>query len=108
MSFMAEQESNSDGLAPVGEPGMLVLMSLSNGPKHGYAVTEDVFAHTGVRLEFGTLYPSLHELVGRGFILALRSDDQGCPYEITPAGRAALGTQSWSRIVDASKARLQP
>lgn len=104
---MAEQESNTEGMASIGKPGVLVLMSLSDGPKHGYAITDDVFAHTGVQLAVGNLYPSLHELVGRGFILALRSDDQGCPYEITPAGRAALGTKNWSSIVNASRAPSQ-
>lgn len=93
---MEEQESDKDGLAVVGEPGVFVLMSLSDGPKHGYAITADVLTHTGVELGVGTLYPSLHELVGRGLIVALRSDDQGCPYEITPAGRITLGDQRWS------------
>lgn len=88
---------------------MLVLLALSDGPKHGYAITEDILAQTGIRLGPGTLYGSLTKLVERGLIAPLRSDDRRRPYEITATGRAALQAQlaSWSRIVEAGRARLQ-
>lgn len=87
---------------------MLVLVSLSEGPKHGYAITADVLQQTGVRLGPGTLYGSLTKLVERGLIEPVSSDDRRRPYRITPAGRAALvgHLTSWSRIVDAGKLRL--
>lgn len=88
---------------------MLVLLSLIDGPKHGYAITEDVRQQTGIGLGPGTLYGSLTKLVERGLIQPLHSEDRRRPYEITAAGRAALEAQlaSWSRIVEAGKARLQ-
>ena len=36
------------------EPWLLVLTSLSDGPKHGYAIMADVAAFSGVRMEPGT------------------------------------------------------
>ena len=88
---------------------MLVLLSLSEGPKHGYAITEDILEQTGIRLGPGTLYGSLAKLVERGLISPLESADRRRPYEITPAGRTALEAQlaSWSRIVEAGRFRLR-
>ncbi|MGD0288012.1 MAG: PadR family transcriptional regulator [Acidimicrobiales bacterium] len=105
---MARQGRGDDGLARFGEPGVLVLLSLSEGPKHGYAITADVLEQTGVRLGPGTLYGSLTKLVERGLIEPVPSDDRRRPYRITTAGRAALAGQlaSWSRVVDAGKLRL--
>jgi DNA-binding PadR family transcriptional regulator len=109
MQRMAKQGRGQDGLARFGEPGVLVLLSLSDGAKHGYAITEDIRQQTGIRLGPGTLYGSLTKLAERGLVSRLESDDRRRPYEITAAGRAALQAQlsTWSRIVDAGKARLQ-
>ena len=109
MQRMAKQGRGEDGLARFGEPGILVLLSLSDGPKHGYAITADVLEQTGIRLGPGTLYGSLVKLVERGLAAPLPSEDRRRPYEITAAGRAALAAQvaSWSRIVEAGKARLR-
>jgi DNA-binding PadR family transcriptional regulator len=106
---MARQGRDQDGLARFGEPGVLVLLALTDGSKHGYAITEDILEQTGIRLGPGTLYGSLAKLVERGLIAPVPSDDRRRPYEITAAGRAALQTQlaSWSRIVEAGRARLQ-
>ena len=35
---------------------MLILISLADGPKHGYAMIEDILSVAGVRLGPGTLY----------------------------------------------------
>jgi DNA-binding PadR family transcriptional regulator len=106
---MARQGREVGGLARFGEPGVLVLLSLSEGPKHGYAITQDILQQTGIRLGPGTLYGSLTKLVERGLISPLRGEDRRRPYEITAAGRAALEAQlaSWSRIVEAGRVRLQ-
>jgi DNA-binding PadR family transcriptional regulator len=109
MHRMARQRRGEDGLALFGEPGVLVLLSLSDGPKHGYAITEDIRQQTGISLGPGTLYGSLTKLVERGLICPLRAEERRRPYEITAEGRAALKAQlaSWSRIVEAGRARLQ-
>lgn len=107
---MAKQQRTEDGLARFGEPGVLILLSLSDGPKHGYAITTDVLASTGITLGPGTLYGSLTKLVERGMITALPSNDRRRPYEITEQGHAALTAQlnTWSRVVEAGRAKLSP
>src|SRR5215469_4973659 len=37
------------------DPSLLILASLANGPKHGYAMMEDIAEFCGTRLEPGTL-----------------------------------------------------
>ncbi len=108
MQRMARQGRDGDGLARFGEPGVLVLLALCDGPKHGYAITTDVADRTGIRLGPGTLYGSLAKLEKLGLIVPLPSDDRRRPYEITAAGRAALAAQleRWSRVVETGKARL--
>lgn len=105
---MARQGRDPDGLARFGEPGVLILLALSDGPKHGYAITADIVERTGIRLGPGTLYGSLVKLVDLGLIAALPSEDRRRPYEITPAGRAALGAQleRWARVVEIGRIRL--
>ncbi|MGC1289567.1 MAG: PadR family transcriptional regulator, partial [Streptosporangiaceae bacterium] len=71
-------------------PATLILSSLADGPKHGYALTKDVEAFAGVRLAPGTLYEALSRLEGQGLIEALDSDDRRRPYRLTAAGAGAL------------------
>lgn len=75
------------------DPGLLVLTSLADGPKHGYAITTDVKRFAGVRLGPGTLYGALARLEDRGLIEALPADDRRHPYRLTSAGSAALEEQ---------------
>jgi DNA-binding PadR family transcriptional regulator len=79
MQRMARQGRDQDGLARFGEPGVLVLLALSDGAKHGYAITEDILAQTGIRLGPGTLYGSLTKLVERGLFAPLPSADRPRP-----------------------------
>jgi DNA-binding PadR family transcriptional regulator len=105
---VAKQKRDPDGLARFGEPGVLVLLALSGGAKHGYAITADVAERTGITLGPGTLYGSMAKLEKLGLIAALPSDDRRRPYEITAAGREALiaHLQRWSLVVETGKARL--
>jgi DNA-binding PadR family transcriptional regulator len=95
-------------LARFGEPGVLVLLSLSDGPKHGYGITADILAETGVRLGPGTLYGALTKLVDRRLVRPLPADERRRPYQITDAGRAALEAQlaTWTRVVATGQSRL--
>lgn len=72
-------------------PASLILASLADGPKHGYALTKDVESFAGVRLAPGTLYEALGRLEAQGMIEALESDDRRRPYRLTATGAAALG-----------------
>jgi DNA-binding PadR family transcriptional regulator len=75
------------------DPGLLVLTSLAEGPKHGYAITRDIEQLAGVRLGPGTLYGALSRLEGNGLIEALPAEDRRRPYRLTAAGTGALAEQ---------------
>jgi len=72
------------------EPVVLVLTSLAEGPKHGYALAKDIEAFAGIKLGPGTLYGALSRLEDRGWIEALPADDRRRPYQITSAGAEHL------------------
>jgi DNA-binding PadR family transcriptional regulator len=75
------------------EPSLLILVSLSDGPKHGYAIMTDVEAGTGRPLGPGTLYAALARLEDRGLIEALAPVDRRRPYRLTGLGESALREQ---------------
>lgn len=72
---------------------LLILTSLAGGPKHGYAMIEDIASITGVRLGPGTLYGAIGRLEAEGMIEALEIDDRRRPYEITADGRRHLAAE---------------
>jgi DNA-binding PadR family transcriptional regulator len=72
------------------EPVVLVLTSLADGPKHGYALAKDIESFSGIKLGPGTLYGALSRLEDRGWIEALPADDRRRPYRITSAGAESL------------------
>jgi DNA-binding PadR family transcriptional regulator len=90
-------------------PALLVLTSLADGPKHGYAITLDVEQLAGVRLGPGTLYGALSRLEGKGLIEALPAQDRRRPYRLTGAGSAALAEQlqTLERVARSGLARLR-
>ena len=88
--------SNPDGNLELGrfaEPSLLILVSLSDGPKHGYAIMTDVEAGTGRPLGPGTLYAALARLEERGLIEALAPEDRRRPYRLTGLGATVLKDQ---------------
>jgi DNA-binding PadR family transcriptional regulator len=72
------------------EPALLILVSLAEGPKHGYAITEDIAAFADVRFGPGSLYGAIARLESRGLIEPLRSEDRRNPYQLTALGEQAL------------------
>src|SRR5512135_2230421 len=75
------------------DPGLLILASLASGPKHGYAITQDVRAFAGIALGPGTLYGAITRLEGRRLIEPVTSTDRRRPYRLTGLGREALRRQ---------------
>lgn len=75
------------------EPAVLVLVSLSAGPRHGYAIMTDVEEFSGSALGPGTLYAVLARLEAAGLVEPLPADDRRRPYRITAAGSRALAAQ---------------
>ena len=72
------------------DPTLMVLTSLTGGPKHGYALIQDIFEMTGISLGPGTLYGVLARLVEEGLIEAMPAEDRRRPYRITGAGAVVL------------------
>jgi DNA-binding PadR family transcriptional regulator len=70
--------------------GLLILTSLAEGDKHGYALMQDIEAFAGTRLGPGSLYGALARLEEEGLVEALPSNDRRRPYRITAAGSAVL------------------
>jgi DNA-binding PadR family transcriptional regulator len=82
-----------DSLADLGrfsEPALLILISLADGPKHGYAMTQDIEAVSGQKLGPGTLYGAIARLEGRKWIEPLPAEDRRRPYKLTGAGQKVL------------------
>ena len=82
-----------DDLGRFADPSVLILTSLSDGSKHGYAIMTDVAAFSGVRMEPGTLYGALSRLEKRGWIRPLDTDERRRPYQITAVGQSVLAEQ---------------
>ncbi|TVZ04980.1 PadR family transcriptional regulator [Trebonia kvetii] len=99
-----------DVLRRAGEASVLVLISLAGGPKHGYALIQDVKQFAGVELGPGTLYGALDRLEKLGLIEPLPADERRHPYRITEPGAAALRVHldSLERVSAAGRLRLQP
>jgi DNA-binding PadR family transcriptional regulator len=81
------------GFGRFSEPALLILISLADGPKHGYAMMEDVARTAAVRLGAGTLYGALARLERRGLIAPAGDDAYRRPYRLTDAGAKALRAQ---------------
>src|SRR5580704_18940590 len=90
---MADVHGKFDDLGRFADPSVLILTSLSDGPKHGYAIMTDVAAFSEVAMEPGTLYGALSRLEKRGWIRPLDTEERRRPYEITAAGQQVLAEQ---------------
>jgi DNA-binding PadR family transcriptional regulator len=89
-------------------PATLILSSLADGTKHGYALTKDIESFAGVRISPGTLYEALARLESQGLIAAVESDDRRRPYRLTAAGAGALRVHldAQRRVADTGLRRL--
>jgi DNA-binding PadR family transcriptional regulator len=72
------------------EPALLILVSLADGPKHGYAMTEDIASFAGVRFGPGSMYGAIARLESHRLIEALAAEDRRNPYQLTAVGEKAL------------------
>ena len=75
------------------DPPVLILASLAGGPRHGYAIMEDIESFAGVHLGPGTLYGALARLEDQGLIEPLPAEERRRPYRLTAAGVAFLSEQ---------------
>jgi DNA-binding PadR family transcriptional regulator len=101
--------AGQDVLRRAGEASVLILISLADGAKHGYALIQDIKGIDGVELGPGTLYGALDRLDRLGLIESLPAEDRRHPYRITAPGVAALRAHldSLERVSAAGRLRLQ-
>jgi DNA-binding PadR family transcriptional regulator len=91
------------------EPSLYILISLSSGPKHGYAMLSDIEGIAGSPIGPGTLYGALARLERRGLVVALEPVERRRPYRITALGATTLEEQlrRLRSFVDTGFARLR-
>jgi DNA-binding PadR family transcriptional regulator len=104
---MKRDETLAD-LGRFSEPALLILSSLAEGPKHGYAMTLDIAVVSGQKLGPGTLYGAIARLESRKWIEPLPADDRRRPYRLTAAGHKVLRhrLESLRAMTRAAQARL--
>jgi DNA-binding PadR family transcriptional regulator len=106
----------SESKAPLTTAMFNVLLALSDGDKHGYAILKDVEAQTNgeVQLSTGTLYGIIKRLVNDGWIVEARrrppaaDDDQRRRYyRLTADGRqvAVAEAQRMEKLIDRARAK---
>jgi DNA-binding PadR family transcriptional regulator len=91
------------------DPTLLVLASLADGDKHGYAMIGDIQDFAGVRLGAGTLYGAITRLEENGWIRSVESEDRRRPYRLTAEGRRYLREQlaDLEQLVKTGQRRLK-
>ena len=91
---MRTDDENADALLPLPAATFHILLALSSGERHGYAIIQDVEASTGgdLRLSAGTLYRSIARMVEQGLITEVAKrrtaadDERRRYYRITSFG----------------------
>jgi DNA-binding PadR family transcriptional regulator len=83
-------------LLPLPPATLHILLAVSDGERHGYAIIQDVEARTDgeLRMSAGTLYRSIARMVEQGLIVesvkrrSRNDDERRRYYRITPFGTA--------------------
>jgi DNA-binding PadR family transcriptional regulator len=98
---------------PVSEAVLLILISLADRPRHGYALLQDVAELSGgrVRLSTGTLYGALRRLLEDRWIERFAQEDTARDkqaYRLAPIGRRRLRAEleRMKQVTRAAAARL--
>jgi DNA-binding PadR family transcriptional regulator len=87
---IGRRHMTSDSIRGSSDRSILILTSLADWPKHGYALIKDIEGFAGVKLGAGTLYSALAKLERSGLVEALPAEERRRPYRITAAGREFL------------------
>jgi transcriptional regulator len=88
---------------------LLVLQTLSWGPRHGYGITQAIRAGSrdALQVDTGSLYPALHRLEKEGAVASewkVSENRQRIKvYRLTTAGRRRLVAERsrWDRVLEA-------
>src|SRR5262249_51708264 len=106
--MMKSRDDLLAGLGRFSEPALYILISLADGPKHGYAMSQDSEAVSGQRLGPGTLYGAIARLEARKWIEPLPAEERRRPYRLTSAGQRVLRhrLESLRAVARVGRARL--
>ena len=93
---------------PQGTLDLLILRTLALGAQHGWAISERVqqLSSDVLRIQQGSLYPALHRLENKKFLLAewgsTETGREAKFYRLTAKGRTQLQTEteSWGRLTE--------
>jgi DNA-binding PadR family transcriptional regulator len=87
---------------------ILVLTSLADGTKHGYAIQLDIAQLSGRRLGPGSLYGAIARLEAAGYIAATEAVGARRPYRLTASGASALAAavESLRKVTTTAASRL--
>jgi len=98
----------------ISEPVFLILLSLADSPRHGYALLKDIesLSRGRVRLSTGTLYGALRRLLEDGWIARFEQEDtsrEKQAYRLTPSGQAHFDGEldRMKQLTRAAAARLR-
>ena len=91
---------------PLREPTIFILLSLSPGPKHGYAILKEVEALSDgrIKLSTGTLYGAIKRLLDRNWIKRV---EDPLPNNTDRVRKAYALTERGRRILNAETQRLE-
>ena len=91
---------------PLREPTFFILLSLSPGPKHGYAIMKEVetLSEGRLKLSTGTLYGAIKRLLARNWIHRV---DDPLPNGTERERKAYVLTEQGRRVLNAEIERLQ-
>jgi DNA-binding PadR family transcriptional regulator len=103
-----KKHASLQDLGRFSEPALLVLISLADGPKHGYAMAQDIEQISGQKLGPGTLYGAITRLETAKWIEPLPAEDRRRPYRLTTAGSRVLRArlESLRAMTRAAQSRL--
>ena len=95
---------------------LLILRTLLLGPRHGHAIAKAIEFNSDdvLQVEQGSLYPALHRLIRRGWILAEEGTSENNRrakfYALTAKGRRQLviETSKWDKLAGAIARILRP
>ena len=91
-----------EALLPLPAATFHILMAVSSGDRHGYAIIQDVAGFTGgaVKLSAGTLYRSIQRMLEQDLLVETESpdpetdDERRRYYRITPFGRKVASAEA--------------
>jgi DNA-binding PadR family transcriptional regulator len=110
---MTASRKDARSFLPLTPAVLHILLSLTDGPRHGYAIAKESSERTSgeIKLGPGTLYGTLGRLATAGLVSetdgGADADERRRFYRITPLGREVIGLEArrLAGVVSVAKAK---